>query len=579
MELIYLWVDKYKNIINQGFCFSPKFECSFDGSDLTIKQIENYKFKFADNINITAIVGENGSGKSNILETIIHLYLNGLYNNSNICLVYYLKGIGYCVKNLNSSISTINNISIKNIQDDKTFLMYYDYSLTSIVFANDKIVDNSCFYKIKKDSHSPLVMQPTKAYACINRQDIDNQHMKYILNFAVLNNICLENIKQFFTPNSFKLSFKYDKIYLDKHIFDKKEQKIITDKIDIFYRPDGFVSSFNRDEMIDLSVLYIITQTLYRLRESGDQSTIKITKEYENIFLKDNGIIHILNENNIDALIKYIKANTYKSLYRSAENKIELAFKFIDYLNEQINDFSIDDSLYDINKNKKFLEYLPSWIDIELYHDDISFNDLSNGQKHLTQVIYNILYQINILKIYYKYKHINLLLDEVELGLHPNWQKEFIALLISILKTQKDFVFNIILTSHSPFILSDLPKENIIFLKEGKQTKVDIDTFGANIHTLLSHGFFMNDGLMGEFARSKIDEVINFLNDKEPKVKNINEAQNIINIIGEPIIKRQLQQMIDSKRLQKCDDIDNIKEQIKTLQDKLTIQENDTNKK
>ncbi len=140
MELVYLWVDKYKNIINQGFSFSPKFECSFDGKNLTIKKNESYRPIFPDNINITAIVGENGSGKSNILETIIHLYLNGLlYNNSNICLVYYLKGIGYCVKNLNSSISTINNISIKDIKDNKTFLMYYDYSLTSIVFGNDKI--------------------------------------------------------------------------------------------------------------------------------------------------------------------------------------------------------------------------------------------------------------------------------------------------------------------------------------------------------------------------------------------------------------------------------------------------------
>jgi hypothetical protein len=27
MELVYLWVEKYKNIENQGFNFSPRFEC------------------------------------------------------------------------------------------------------------------------------------------------------------------------------------------------------------------------------------------------------------------------------------------------------------------------------------------------------------------------------------------------------------------------------------------------------------------------------------------------------------------------------------------------------------------------
>lgn len=30
MELVYLWVEKYKNIENEGFNFSPRFRCEFD---------------------------------------------------------------------------------------------------------------------------------------------------------------------------------------------------------------------------------------------------------------------------------------------------------------------------------------------------------------------------------------------------------------------------------------------------------------------------------------------------------------------------------------------------------------------
>jgi len=30
MELIYLWVEEYKNIKNQGFSFSPRFNVAFD---------------------------------------------------------------------------------------------------------------------------------------------------------------------------------------------------------------------------------------------------------------------------------------------------------------------------------------------------------------------------------------------------------------------------------------------------------------------------------------------------------------------------------------------------------------------
>ena len=134
--------------------------------------------------------------------------------------------------------------------------------------------------------------------------------------------------------------------------------------------------------------------------------------------------------------------------------------------------------------------------------------------------------------------------------------------------------YHFIFTSHSPFLLSDLPKENIIFLEKGKQVypfKDGKQTFGANIHTLLSHGFFMKDGLMGEFAKSKIDDVIKYLNnDKKNTITTDKDAQNIINIIGEPIIKRELQRMLKNKmELSNKTEIDTIKDKIKLLTERL----------
>ena len=87
----------------------------------------------------------------------------------------------------------------------------------------------------------------------------------------------------------------------------------------------------------------------------------------------------------------------------------------------------------------------------------------------------------------------------------------------------------------------------------------------------------MQDGLIGEFAKSKIDDVINYLNNNKTTIKDNDEAQNIINIIGEPIIKRQLQKMMDSKRLNKVDKIDDIEKQIIKLQNELKDIKNDKN--
>ncbi|WP_244939593.1 hypothetical protein [Caminibacter pacificus] len=107
-------------------------------------------------------------------------------------------------------------------------------------------------------------------------------------------------------------------------------------------------------------------------------------------------------------------------------------------------------------------------------------------------------------------------------------------------------------------------------MKDGKNVsnEINIETFGANIHTLLTHGFFMEDGLMGGYAKSKIDEVIKYLNNEESKIASDEEAQKIINIIGEPIIKKELQRKLDSKKLNK---INEIEEKITILKERLEI--------
>ena len=53
-------IENYKKIKNEDFNFSPRFTCSYDNKNLTIDENTDYKSIFPKNINITAIVGENG---------------------------------------------------------------------------------------------------------------------------------------------------------------------------------------------------------------------------------------------------------------------------------------------------------------------------------------------------------------------------------------------------------------------------------------------------------------------------------------------------------------------------------------
>ena len=144
-------------------------------------------------------------------------------------------------------------------------------------------------------------------------------------------------------------------------------------------------------------------------------------------------------------------------------------------------------------------------------------------------------------------ENILLMLDEVDLYMHPEWQRRIIADLLNELKVNfPNNHFQIIITSHSPILLSDIPSQNTVFLKrvEGNVVQIphEIQTFGANIHSLYKDAFFIKDGLaMGEYARSYIDNIICEI---KTGIYNEDEIKQKISLIGEPVIRKKLFQLL-----------------------------------
>lgn len=97
-----------------------------------------------------------------------------------------------------------------------------------------------------------------------------------------------------------------------------------------------------------------------------------------------------------------------------------------------------------------------------------------------------------------KCNNILLLIDEIDLYSHPEWQRKTINQLINTIKhINNEKSIQIIITSHSPLILSDFPRQNIIYMNNlnGKSIAENKEnhkqTFGANIYTLLNDTFFL----------------------------------------------------------------------------------------
>lgn len=103
-----------------------------------------------------------------------------------------------------------------------------------------------------------------------------------------------------------------------------------------------------------------------------------------------------------------------------------------------------------------------------------------------------------------------IILDESEIGLHPAWQLEYVSFIIDFFDGLKkaNILTNsvqIIMATHSPIILSDIPKCCTICLtKDHTITDEQKETFGNNVFELYRHSFLMTNGLVGKFAQEKI---------------------------------------------------------------------------
>ncbi len=178
--------------------------------------------------------------------------------------------------------------------------------------------------------------------------------------------------------------------------------------------------------------------------------------------------------------------------------------------------------------------------------ESISFYKLSSGERQLMYMLSNVFSHIYNLRSVFttndriRYDHINIILDEIELSFHPEYQRRIVKMLIDTICLQglnETMHFNILIVTHSPFVLSDIPKQNILALEAGQPKNAGLDSFGANIYDMLRNSFFLEKGGMGDFAREKINSIVEKLEDEE---SNPQELKRTIELIDEPIIKKSL---------------------------------------
>lgn len=233
------------------------------------------------------------------------------------------------------------------------------------------------------------------------------------------------------------------------------------------------------------------------------------------------------------------------------------------------------------NYNKYVIEFLTildslNFVDEEVQSlikvFSIKFHPFSAGEEALMSLFASLHYALKLDYNRKKDKAI-ILLDEPDNFMHPEWSRLLVKELSAFLnRLENDYQsYQIVVTTHSPFIISDLPKSNVIALNKDIETgKCQIvpvvETFASNIHTLLAQDFFMSSTI-GEFAKDKINNVIDLLRSSNPESlkERREEIDYIISIIGEPLIKNKLRTMVE-KSLWKDERIRQLEARISELE-------------
>lgn len=571
---------------------------------------------------IDLIVGKNGSGKTTILECINGCHKGSYFSiyveEKKNSLKWFFKSHNNC-NNINIIQCWDDKNVIPNEVDRETYAHIFYTSnefILSGISNNIKFKTNEIVYSKKTSSIYKFVNE--KLLLLEKYFPKDNLIYRFTLpldfGYIASNSIFRDTsmlIYKVIDMDNEKIIDYYQSIFdvainIMKGSFNinKKDdynfikiQKIYNEYVG--YKDALFIDCFNKvkfnSNILDLLKMNIYISLIFHLYESIDNinlnciENIKSVKKFNKLLRKE--LIYIINKskykNENEILIKRYSDFDFVEKIFSQINKglVNIRITYCDGITFEIVSSEKNYS----KKDKQIIEVIDFISNIESNNSNIGlknvgFSKMSSGEKaylNLFSEIYNIFslkttkngielheYDYEYYELYEAYKYINatnylLILDEPEALFHPEWSRRFIYNITSFINdllkgTNKKCQF--VISTHSPFIVSDIPSSYI------KCINLNIDddgnrnrhinkpkySFAANIYEILNDGFFM-DAPIGEFAQQKIQDIILKINKLEDlaldKVKNeIDNIYNMINIIDDKLIRGRLYNILKEKQ-------------------------------
>lgn len=630
MELLFLWISEYLNIANRGFTFSSKYlfewESDIDGKRFNLKIKKNQDdivdFFGANILNVIGIVGANGTGKSNLLDYLMVFLTNGteqgedwlavFYDKKNNQLKVYHSLFEFDIKKMLVSRSESWDIKIAteepyrlnqaeigelNVWDQAHLYGVRDLESIRALFYSP-FLDMRHIPEMKSDAFDKIinVCQNQLLNQDINSTIFQEERDNIVERHKIMN---VERQFQFVSEN---LDF-VQQVNLPSQLDIRFYKRPEIDTSDLGFTARDFYKKFDqkvRDEMGEPN--HLMSQgkekRSNKIYLQGRRQKVKLwfLRNLVNNFLHNLSDYKFLNDEKTKFKIEdFDFRNTSpedlaKSFFEKqtliAQGKFDFT-EFINYIFKVIDRNAKFDSR---NDNEAYFnvsveigqelvqlhyQYTTSFKNEAVGFMGTDWRTISSGEKAFLDLFSRLDYglkQAETQHLLKKNSVIYVLLDEGDVSFHPRWQKEYLSKILAFFTNKTQYKYQLFLTTHSPYLISDLPHFNVLMLQHQENASDRLGftkhakTFGANIHELLSESFFMGDTLFGDFAYQKIKEI--FLWYKNEMDLNGDYVKKLIDLVDEPLLNYKLQQLYNEKTGNNSE-AERLRNQINNLQKRL----------
>ena len=610
MKLIYCYIEHFRNIENQDVSLSDEFDCRYRDSKIFIEKREKnplmdyiYDNGFMSNLRI--IVGKTGSGKTNFLQLIgmdwwnrkstadgdAYLLLYKMHNEND----FFVEEVGlgnktraYCFTYDFDKHEILKYIPAAYDDHEDTYIInaFDRYAFASCPYDNvrqEQMFDNNQFIprKITQYGKSSVSMECEflKEYLSHFSEKSIKRRASFVIGWKNWQNKIQSDLDEKLIKREYWTYKDRAEEQRDKNFRNGQYNKPIE-----YDKKSTPKSRFIHDLMVDFAIYlrkwaelveYEFPEKYYPY--TGIVYDLGIEDPRELPDWKKMGILK-----RIDWLCQYIDYHTdeitsNRGLVWQIGSDIRDLFHLLGKMDDKyFTDIEFTIPVMDIDVNGKTVmrdvfermeQYRPDQIGVFTecllpYH----WSYVSSGEYQYAK-IWGVLEEygvrVKMMTQGQKYSeaiqpNLILLLDEPENYMHPEMCRTFIRNLNVLLsKRNPNTELQVLISTHSPFMLSDVMASQVIKMDYDENGKCVISEskkpyYAANIHSIMADGFFL-EYTIGEQARIFLEDKFKLLQRLTCMNRNLSSSEkeeltmirSLIPNIGDALIRHCFCMMLE----------------------------------